>query len=100
MKAKWNVAKLFCRSRSLDMGQGVYPGRTVLRDRVRFQGRAGLNVELDISTAPCLAKGPNSKVLPNSRVELDSRTGSMGTETTGSKWEWDQTPAKGYIPTD
>ena len=75
-------------------------GGAVLRDRVRFQGRAGLNIGLDTSTGPYLAKGPNSKVLPNSRVELDSRTGSMGTDTTGSKWEWDQTPAKVYIPTD
>ena len=82
MKAKWNVAKLFCRSRSLDMGQGVYPGRTVLRDRVRFQGRAGLKVGLDTSTGPYLAKEPNSEVEPNSRVEPDSRMGSMGTETT------------------
>ena len=60
----------------------------------------GLKVGLDTSTGPYLAKGPNSKVLSNSRVEPDSQMGSMGTETTGSKWEWDQTPAKGYIPTD
>ena len=43
----------------------------------------GLKVGLDTSTGLYLAKGPNSKVETNSRVEPDSRMGSMGIKTTG-----------------
>ena len=64
-------------------GGSALPGEgALLRDRVRFQGRAGLKVGLDTGTGPYSAKEPNSKVEPNSWVEPDSRMGSIGTETT------------------
>ena len=82
------------------MGQGVYPGRGCTQGSSQIPGPGWTQHRVGYKHGPYLAKGPNSKVLSNSRVELDSQMGSMGTETTGSKWEWDQTPAKGYIPTD
>ena len=78
MKATWNGAKPFCKSRSWDMGQGVYPGRGCTQGSSQIPGPGWTQHRVGYKHGPYLAKGPNSKVLSNSRVELDSQMGSMG----------------------